>query len=214
MPADSPGYVIDDDEPVRESLGFLLESAGFEAVTFASATDFLAARPFEGGGCILTDVRMPGMTGLELLRRLRSDGVALPVIVMTGHGDVPLAVEAMKGGAADFIEKPFDDERLIASLRTAMAAEAEHGARAREQAEIRRRFDALSTREHEVLDGLVAGNPNKIIAYELGISPRTVEVYRANVMQKMQAGSLSELVRMVLLNGLASDAGDPPHGRA
>jgi two-component system response regulator FixJ len=198
-------HVIDDDDAVRESLRFLLETADFNPVCYDSAQAFLTALPpAPVRGCVLTDVRMPGMTGIELLRALRADGLDLPVIVMTGHGDVPLAVEAMKSGAADFIEKPFDDERLIAALRVALAAGTEHEARSREAAEIRHRFDSLSAREHEVLEGLVAGKPNKIIAYELGISPRTVEVYRANVMQKMQAGSLSELVRMAMTYGLVA----------
>jgi two-component system response regulator FixJ len=201
-------HVIDDDDAVRESLQFLLESADFTVAIYESAPAFLQARPtIPLRGCVLTDVRMPGMTGIELLRALRGEGLDLPVIVMTGHGDVPLAVEAMKSGAADFIEKPFDDERLISALRMALAADTEHEARNREAAEIRHRFDILSAREHEVLEGLVAGHPNKIIAYQLGISPRTVEVYRANVMQKMQAGSLSELVRMVLTYGLVAEKG-------
>ncbi|MGQ4273545.1 response regulator FixJ [Terrihabitans sp. B22-R8] len=202
MPDDAIVHVIDDDDAVRESLSFLLDASGFTANVYESAPLFLDALDEHTRGVILTDVRMPDMTGLDLLRELRGRGIDLPVIIMTGHGDVPLAVEAMKSGAADFLEKPFDDERLVASLTSALATDAEHEERAREQAEIRRRYESLSARECEVLEGLVVGHPNKIIAFELGISPRTVEVYRANVMQKMQAGSLSELVRMVLLNGL------------
>jgi two-component system response regulator FixJ len=160
--------------------------------------------PEIGSGCVVTDIRMPGMSGMELLRHLREIGSPLQVIVMTGHGDVPLAVEAMRLGAADFIEKPFDDEMLIASVRMAIALQKEAGEDQSQKAEIHRRLDLLSVRERQVLDGLVAGNPNKRIAYDLGISPRTVEIYRANLMTKMKAGSLSELVRMAIV------AGPPP----
>jgi two-component system, LuxR family, response regulator FixJ len=200
MQPDPTIHVIDDDAAVRESLGFLLDAAGFSPVLYDSAPAFLDALQSEIHGCVLTDVRMPEMSGLDLLKRLRTQDTHIPVVVMTGHGDVPLAVEAMKQGAADFIEKPFDDERLLLALKTALAGGEADEARAREHAEVRQRVVSLSAREQEVLDGLVAGKPNKIIAYELGISPRTVEVYRANVMHKMKAGSLSELVRMVLLN--------------
>ncbi len=152
-------------------------------------------------GCIVTDVRMPGIDGIELLRRLKARGSSLPVIVMTGHADVPLAVEAMKEGAVDFIEKPFDDELLLAAVRSALAKH-QHSAHQEAQAsEVHARKQMLSEREHQVLEGLVAGKANKVIAYDLGISPRTVEIYRANVMAKMQAKSLSELVRMALVAG-------------
>ncbi len=194
-------HVIDDDIAVRQSLAFLLSTAGLAVRVHESAVAFLEALPDAQEGCIVTDVRMPGMDGLELQRRLRENRIGLPVIVITGHGDVALAVEAMKAGAADFIEKPFDDEVLVGAIRSALAR---HSRDAQDDArinEIRRRLELLSEREHEVLDGLAAGKPNKIIAYDLGISPRTVEVYRANVMTKMQADSLSELVRMVLLDG-------------
>lgn len=192
-------HVIDDDPAMRDSLAFLLDTAGLEARVYDSATAFLDASQPPAPGCILTDVRMPDIDGLELIRRLKDRGVTLPVVVMTGHADVPLAIQAMKLGVADFIEKPFDDEVLLAALEAALTqgdVQAREGA---EHAAIRQRMDTLSAREAEVLQGLIAGQPNKIIAFELGISPRTVEIYRANVMTKMQAASLSELVRMALL---------------
>ena len=197
-------HVIDDDVAVRQSLAFLLITAGLAVRLHESAVAFLDALASAQDGCIVTDIRMPGMDGLELQRRLRMQNVGLPVIVITGHGDVAMAVEAMKAGAVDFIEKPFDDETLLASIRSALAGHTRDGERASRIADVRSRLKLLSEREREVLDGLVAGKPNKIIAYDLGISARTVEVYRANVMSKMQAGSLSELVRMVLLDGGSS----------
>jgi two-component system response regulator FixJ len=191
-------HVIDDDDAVRDSLAFLLASVRIPAVTHASAKAFLAAFDRDAVGCIVTDIRMPEMTGLELLQRLGADGVRLPVIVITGHADVPLAVEAMKLGASDFIEKPFDEDTLLAAVRSALNRQKHDGERDSHQAKARALIATLSAREKQVLDGLVAGQPNKTIAYDLGISPRTVEIYRANVMTKMQAGSLSELVRMAL----------------
>jgi two-component system response regulator FixJ len=195
-------HVIDDDEAVRESLSFLLRAAGFEAKTYESATLFLEAAKAGVAGCVITDVRMPDMSGLDLLRHLQRMAVRLPVIVVTGHGDVQLAVEAMKSGAVDFMEKPFDDERMLETVRTALDDRRPDAARTPEQNAIVERLASLSQRERQVLDGLVAGQPNKTIAYQLGISPRTVEVYRAHVMTKMQASSLSELVRMALIAGL------------
>jgi two-component system response regulator FixJ len=196
-------YVIDDDEAVRESLTFLLETADFTVEAFDSATSFLEQLPNLGPGCVVTDVRMPEMSGLELVKRLREIGVTLPVIVITGHGDVPLAVEAMKAGVIDFIEKPFDNETILSALRSALAEDGGAGdGRDAERMALAQRIVALSTRERQVLGGLVAGHANKVIANQLGISPRTVEVYRANVMTKMQASSLSELVRMALLVGV------------
>ncbi len=192
-------HVIDDDPAVRDSLGFLLETAGLHARLHESAVAFLEAVPEVRAGCVVTDVRMPEMTGLELVRRLKAADFPLPIIMITGHADVPLAVEAMKAGVADFIEKPFDDEVLLSAVRAALS----HGEKGRrdaaEVAEISARIASLSGREHEVLDGLVAGHANKVIAFDLGISPRTVEIYRANVMTKMKASSLSELVRMALI---------------
>jgi len=198
MPTDSAVHIIDDDDAVRDSLAFLLSTAGIPAETHESATAFFDHHADADVSCIVTDIRMPEMSGLDLLRRVKEIDPELPVIVLTGHGDVPLAVEAMKLGAADFIEKPFDDEALLAAIGAALDRNRE---REREEAkvlELRSRLASLSAREREVLEGLVAGKPNKTIAYDLGISPRTVEVYRANVMTKMQAATLSELVRMVL----------------
>ena len=201
MPANRVVHVIDDDAAVRQSLAFLLSTAGLAVRVHVSAVDFLRVLPEIQGGCVVTDIRMPEMDGLELQRRLRELKAGLPVIVMTGHGDVPLAVEAMKAGAIDFIEKPFDDDVLLSAIRSALSRQAVDSEREARLAMVRDRVKALSEREREVLERLVAGKPNKVIAYELGISARTVEVYRANVMTKMQADSLSELVRMALLQG-------------
>jgi len=192
-------HVVDDDPAMRDSLEFLFETAGLRARTYESGPALLAEAAALAPGCIVTDVRMPEMNGLELVRRLGEAGVTLPVIVMTGHADVPLAVEAMKAGVVDFIEKPFDDEMFLNAVRKALDAGAAVGEQQAQEAEIRERLASLSAREHQVLEGLVAGRANKVIAYDLGISPRTVEVYRANVMTKMQARSLSELVRMSIL---------------
>ena len=192
-------HVIDDDAEVRQSLAFLLSSFGLAVRVHESASAFLEALPGIQDGCIVTDVRMPGIDGIELQRRLRARGIPLPVIVMTGHGDIALAVEAMKAGAVDFLEKPFDDEVLIAAIKGALARRAGDRERNARVAEVRERMRLLSEREHQVMDGLVAGKANKIIAYDLGISARTVEIYRANVMTKLQADSLSALVRMALL---------------
>lgn len=201
MPNDAIVHVVDDDLEVRQSLSFLLATAGLAVRLHESATAFLETVREAPSGCIVTDVRMPGIDGIEFLRRLRARGFLLPVIVMTGHADVPLAVDAMKEGAVDFIEKPFDDDLLIGTIRSALAAHERVAQRHGQSAEIQARLDSLSERERQVLEGLVAGKANKVIAYDLGISPRTVEIYRANVMGKMQAGSLSELVRMALLVG-------------
>jgi len=195
-------HVIDDDEALRESLAFLLRTADIEAKSYASAAAFLDALPLKGLTCIITDVRMPGLSGIDLLRRVKELGIEVPVIVITGHGDVPLAVEAMRFGAVDFLEKPFDDEILLQSVRAALRQQAGAAKRQSERAEIEGRLAALSPRERDVLGGLVAGRANKQIAFELGISPRTVEIYRANLMDKMQAGSLSALVRMALIVGM------------
>ena len=197
-------HVIDDDADVRQSLAFLLTAAGLTVRVHDSALAFLDVLPGIKDGCVVTDVRMPGMDGLELQRRLRQHKARLPVIVMTGHGDVPLAVEAMKSGAVDFIEKPFEDETLLSAIRSAHARQAQASDRDARATAIQQRISKLSEREREVLDRLVAGKANKVIAFELGISPRTVEVYRANVMTKMQAESLSELVRMALIDSAAS----------
>ncbi|HWS09645.1 MAG TPA: response regulator FixJ [Xanthobacteraceae bacterium] len=195
-------HVIDDDEALRESLAFLLRTADIETKSYASAAAFLDALPLKGLTCIITDVRMPGLSGIDLLRRVKELGIEVPVIVITGHGDVPLAVEAMRFGAVDFLEKPFDDEILLQSVRAALRQQAGAAKRQSERAEIEGRLAALSPRERDVLGGLVAGRANKQIAFELGISPRTVEIYRANLMDKTQAGSLSDLVRMALIVGM------------
>jgi len=195
-------HVIDDDEAVRDSLTFLLRTAQLGVQSYPSAIAFLDALPGLKPDCIITDVRMPGLSGLDLLRRLRELNIDAPMIIITGHGDVPLAVEAMKMGATDFFEKPFDDDALLASVRAALKQRDGETKRHAERAEIDGRLANLSNREREVLAGLVAGRANKQIAFDLGISPRTVEIYRANLMNKMQAGSLSELVRMALVAGI------------
>lgn len=190
-------HIVDDDEAVRQSLAFMLSTAGLPVRLYESATAFLAALEGAQKGCLITDIRMPEMTGIELLRELRSKACSLPAIVITGHGDVPLAVEAMKAGAIDFIEKPFDEEAILHAVRMALeqSGDRESGA----GPAVAAKLASLSERERQVLEGLVAGHPNKTIAYDLGISPRTVEVYRANLMTKMQAKSLSELIRMAIL---------------
>lgn len=202
MPDESTVHVIDDDQAVRESVAFLLTAAGLEVRAHDSAEAFLDGLEQITSGCIVTDVRMPQMSGLELLQRVRQTRPDLPVIVITGHGDVALAVGAMKAGAADFLEKPFDDEALVSAVEAALRRQASGEGRDAERRELAQRIEALSGRERQVLEGLVAGHPNKIIAFDLGISPRTVEIYRANLMTKMQAASLSELVRMALIAGL------------
>ena len=202
MPPNRLVHVIDDDDAVRESLEFLLRTAKIDVRTYDSATAFLKTMPDAGTGCIITDVRMPGVSGVDLLRQLKARGSTMPVIVITGHGDIQLAVEAMKVGAADFLEKPFDDEVLLASVKSALGRLEKDAEREAERADLSSRLATLSAREREVLEGLVAGKPNKVIAFDLGISPRTVEIYRAHVMTKMNAGSLSELVRMALLAGI------------
>lgn len=206
MPSEGIVHVIDDDEALRESLAFLLKSAKVPVATYESADEFLETLPKDQGGCVVTDVRMPGMSGIDLLKKLREMGSPLPVIIITGHGDVPLAVEAMKNGAADFLEKPFDDDLLLASVKAALANQAAESEQQAQRTAIQQRLGLLSPRERQVLDGLVAGHPNKTIAYDLGISPRTIEIYRANVMTKMEAGSLSELVRMALTAGVLGKA--------
>jgi len=202
MQSNSLVHVIDDDDAVRESLVFLLKTARIEVRTYESAAAFLSALPKVEAGCIVTDVRMPGLSGIDLLRRLKELKIAMPVIVITGHGDIQLAVEAMKIGASDFIEKPFNDDLLLAAIKSALGQWEKGAQKESERTHISERLAALSNREREVLEGLVAGKQNKVIAYDLGISPRTVEIYRANVMTKMEAASLSELVRMALLAGV------------
>ena len=202
MPAEGCVYVVDDDEAVRDSLSALLDANGYTSRGFSSAQEFLAAAPTLRPGCVIADIRMPGMDGLEMQQRLIERALSFPLIVITGHGDVPLAVRAMKAGALDFIEKPFAAETILDSAKSALARIAEPRQQNALAGVAMARLEALSPREREVLEGLLAGLPNKSIAYDLGISPRTVEIHRARVMDKMGARSLSELVRMGLAAGL------------
>ena len=198
-------YVIDDDEAMRDSLDFLLGAADFHVTLFESAHNFLDALSGVDFGCVVSDVRMPGIDGIELLKRLKANRSVLPVVIMTGHGDVPLAVEAMKLGAVDFLEKPFEDDRIIGMIDVALR-QADSGAQSEAMThDIASRIASLSPRERQVMDGLIAGLSNKLIARDYDISPRTIEVYRANVMTKMQAGTLSELVRLAIRAGVLKD---------
>lgn len=192
-------HIIDDDEAMRDSLDYMLEAAAMRVKTYASADEFLAQLDALEPGCIVTDVRMPGLSGLELIGVLAERGVALPVIVITGHGDVAMAVAAMRGGAFDFLEKPFEHQTLLGSIRLALSKRPRIDESQIEKARLRAILEKLSPREQDVLTGVVEGKMNKVIAFELGISPRTVEVYRANMMSKTGARGLSELVRMVTL---------------
>jgi two-component system response regulator FixJ len=195
-------HLVDDDEDVRRALAFLLATAGLEVRVYESAAALLENFDTAQSGCVVSDVRMPGMDGIQLLRHLRKKGVTLPVIIMTGHADVALAVGAMKAGAVDFIEKPFSDDVLLAAIAAALKQQGNPGQSVSEAVmQVRSRLGTLSEREKQVLEGLLAGLPNKTIAYDLGISPRTVEVHRASVMKKLNATSLSQLVRMALLAG-------------
>jgi two-component system response regulator FixJ len=198
-------YVIDDDEAMRDSMNFLLESAGFQVRLFETAQNFLDALSGLAFGCVVSDVRMPGVDGIELLKRMKASRTRFPIVIMTGHGDVPLAVEAMKQGAVDFLEKPFEDDRLIGMIESAIR-QAEPATKSEALArDVAGRIATLSPRERQVMDGLIAGLSNKLIARDYDISPRTIEVYRANVMTKMQANSLSELVRLAMRGGLLDD---------
>ncbi|MBR0944340.1 two-component system response regulator FixJ [Bradyrhizobium japonicum] len=198
-------YVIDDDEAMRDSLNFLLDSSGFGVTLFDDAQAFLDVLPGLAFGCVVSDVRMPGIDGIELLKRMKAQQSPFPILIMTGHGDVPLAVEAMKLGAVDFLEKPFEDDRLTTMIETAIR-QAEPAAKNEAiSQDIAARVASLSPRERQVVEGLIAGLSNKLIAREYDISPRTIEVYRANVMTKMQANSLSELVRLAMRAGMLKD---------
>jgi two-component system, LuxR family, response regulator FixJ len=205
MPERGKVYIIDDDEAMRDSLDFLLDSANFEVTLFETALRFLDVLAGLDFGCVVSDVRMPGVDGIELLKRMKAAHSTFPIVIMTGHGDVPLAVEAMKLGAVDFLEKPFEDDRLIGMIEAAIR-QAEPTAKSEAAAlDIAARVATLSPRERQVMGGLVAGLSNKLIARDYDISPRTIEVYRANVMTKMQANSLSELVRLAMRAGLLND---------
>lgn len=203
-------HIVEDDAAVRRSLERLLDSAGLTPVLYESALVFLDAIPRLSTGCVLLDVRMPEMDGLELQARLNGLGFRLPIIVMTGHGDVQTAVRAMKAGAQDFIEKPFEDERLLAAIDQALAL-SRQVSREHEAAEAREKTAALSPREREVLEGMIAGRPNKIIAYDLGISVRTVEVHRARMMERLGTRSTAEAIRIAVMATLAADNGPTPY---
>jgi two-component system, LuxR family, response regulator FixJ len=198
-------YVIDDDEAMRDSLNFLLDSAGFSVKLFETALKFLDALPDLELGCVVSDIRMPGLDGIELLKRMKERHARFPIVIMTGHGDVPLAVEAMKLGAIDFLEKPFEDDRLIGVIEAAIRLAGPAAKNEAAALDIAARIATLSPRERQVMDGLITGLSNKQIARDYAISPRTIEVYRANVMTKMQANSLSELVRLAMRAGLLND---------
>lgn len=197
--ADPVIHIIDDDEAMRDSLDYLLDAASMVARTYSSADEFLKQIETLEPGCIVTDVRMPGMSGLELVRVLSERGLPQPVIVITAHGDVSMAVEAMRAGAVDFLEKPFEEEALLGAIRDALSSAPRSDQNQAEKARLLAILETLSPRERDVLQGVVEGKMNKVIAFELGISPRTVEVYRANMMSKTGARGLSELVRMVTL---------------
>ena len=199
-------YIVDDDDGVRDSLQVFLEAAGYAVRDFASPQDFLAVAETIDFGCVLVDLQMPGMDGLELKHQLNARKIKLPVVVITGHGDIATAVEAMRAGAKDFIEKPFTDEAILAGIKMGLADRPQQSVEDPTRQAILDRLRILSSREREVLDGMVAGHPNKVIAYKLPLSPRTVEIHRARVMDKMQARSLSELVRLAITAGIAPTA--------
>jgi two-component system response regulator FixJ len=202
MPSDRYVYIVDDDEAVRDSLSVLLEAIGHRVRTFGLAKEFLDAAPTLPMGCLVADIRMPEMDGLALQGALNEQALPFPMIVITGHGDVPLAVRAMKAGALDFIEKPFATQTILASVEAALSRIESTGQRDPAMDAALAKLELLSPREREVLGGLLAGLPNKTIAYDLAISPRTVEIHRARVMDKMGARSLSELIRLALAAGL------------
>ena len=191
-------FVVDDDEGVRNSLRFLLKSVGLATRALASAREFLASYTADQPGCLVLDVRMPGMSGLELQQQLNVRGAVIPVIFITGHGDIPMAVEAMQHGAFDFLQKPFRDQDLIDRIQRALAKDARNRSSLKEHDRIRQRFDSLTPREREVLTLMTRGKANKVMAAELGLSQRTVEIHRARVMEKSGAASLAQLVRMVM----------------
>jgi RNA polymerase sigma factor (sigma-70 family) len=189
-------YIVDDDQAIRHAMELLMRSVGLEYEIFHSGDDFLSGYSNDRAGCLVLDIRMPGLGGLELQEKLNELGSTLPIIFITGHGDVPMAVEAMQKGAVDFIQKPFRDQELLDRIGEAMKTDRERRSAREEQAEVQNRIDKLTNRERQVLDLVVTGKPNKVIAYELGVSQRTVEIHRARVMEKMEAKSLADLVRM------------------
>ena len=198
-------HLVDDDEAIRRSAGFMLKTSGYLVKSYPSGVELLKQARQLDGGCILLDVRMPGMDGLEVQRELRGRGISLPVIVMTGHGDVNVAVQAMKAGAVDFIEKPFEKATLLQAIDEGFSR-IEHSQRSEARAqEAQVRLEALTGRERDVLHGLVRGLPNKTIAYDLGISPRTVEIHRANLMAKLKVASLSEALRIAFAAGMGEE---------
>ena len=198
MAQDEKIFIVDDDPGLRDSLALLLESSGYQPLCFGSAAAFLASEAPNLGGCLIVDVQMPEMNGLELQNRLVARRSPLAVVVMTGHGDIPIAVQAMKAGAVDFLEKPFEEDVLLDSVRRALERASSLGNHAEAAQEAQARLAQLTDRERQVLDLIVAGKANKVIAYELSISPRTVEIHRARVMEKMASNNLAGLVRKVL----------------
>ena len=201
MPVNAVVHVVDDDDAIRHSVVFQLETAGYAARHHASAEAFLGALPHASVGCVITDVRMPGLNGLEMVRRLNASGFKAPIIMMTGHGDIPLAVEAMKAGVVDFIEKPLDDDILLRAIESALSNATTPEQNDAQRIERQAKFASLTAREREVLAGVIAGKPNKIMAYDLGISQRTIEAHRATLMTKSGAANLSELIRKALSLG-------------
>ena len=191
-------FVVDDDSAVRDALKLLLRSVGQSVETYGAGSEFLEAYSEDRPGCLVLDIRMPGMSGMELQQQLNMRGAVVPVIFMTGHGDIPMAVEAMQHGAFDFLQKPFRDQDLLDRIQRAIARDAELRKSLGEHARIRAHLESLTPREREVLDLMTRGLQNKVIGQELGVSPRTVEIHRARVMEKMNAGSVAELVRMML----------------
>lgn len=191
-------YVVEDDEAVRDSLSLLLKAEGYQVETFDSAESFLKQPIRELRGCAVLDIRMPGITGMELHKKMVAQNCALPVIFVTGHGDIDMAVEAMKAGAVDFVQKPYRDEELLEKIAEALKMDAEQQDALQEKEELKRRIDSLTPREAEIMDMMVAGNANKVIAIDLDISQRTVEIHRSRVMQKMGTHSLAQLVQMVI----------------
>ena len=200
-------HLVDDDEAIRRSAGFMLKTSGYQVKSYASGVELLKEREIEPG-CILLDVRMPGMDGLEVQRALQDKGLTHPVIVMTGHGDVNVAVQAMKAGAVDFIEKPFEKAQLLSAIEEGFSRIAQAGRSTKRADEARVRLQSLTPRERDVLEGLVRGHPNKTIAYDLDISPRTVEIHRANLMGKLEVASLSEALRIAFAAGLDEGRAD------